>query len=141
MRERDLLQLRDHFFLRWLAHTSVITVCAAPTGHPIFEKRVCFAKPPAVHFSKMELRACLSVFSFVCIKPRAARPGEVPQTTKNRTPGYPKCGIISCCPLDKIGSVPYTVRAKTILSCEGADLLHRFPSSEGIGAATPEAFM
>lgn len=70
LRERDLLQLRDHFFLRWLAHTSVITVCAAPTGHPFFEKRVCFAKPPAPPFFKRALRACLSVFSFVCIKPR-----------------------------------------------------------------------
>ena len=85
MRERDLLQLRDHFFLRWLAHTSVITVCAAPTGHPFFLKKGVLRKAPGPSFFQKSAARLLTLYSILCIKPRPPSRARYRKRQKNRT--------------------------------------------------------
>lgn len=96
---------------------------------------------PRPHFfSKWWLRACQIHIQLYVSRLGSPDRAVVPRQQKAH-PGIPSALNFLLHRLDKSLSTPYNMRQRTILSCEGADLQHRFPSSRRLGAATPEAFM
>jgi len=94
-------------------------------------KRVCFAQPQRAILSKMGAAAAGQLCNFVCINASRRQAGRSYQGQQKPHSREPECGIISCFPIDKSSSNPYTMGCKDGFSDGGSEVPVRFSSNEG----------